>query len=257
MSEYARQVPLLLTLLAAVASGQAQEISLPNLQFLTRVTYGVTVRDLEALRALGREGYLDRELVFRGDDGLSAEVRSFIDALPVSRTRSEDLAAQLGEARRSAQGKSDDQKREVVKTLRKDFAQLDFQAFERRTVRALYSPHQLQEMLAWFWFNHFNVFEHDIDGINRSRAVAALARNPLAAGRSGSTPGLPQIARYPHFLTIARRARANAADRRHVSPSRDRAARSARRLRLQSAGPRGRAPRVDHQRKSARSSTPP
>jgi len=160
MSEYARQVPLLLTLLAAVASGQAQEISLPNLQFLTRVTYGVTVRDLEALRALGREGYLDRELVFRGDDGLSAEVRSFIDALPVSRTRSEDLAAQLREARRSAQGKSDDQKREVVKTLRKDFAQLDFQAFERRTVRALYSPHQLQEMLTWFWFNHFNVFQN-------------------------------------------------------------------------------------------------
>ena len=47
----------------------------------------------------------------------------------------------------------------MIKALRKDFAQLDFQAFERRTVRALYSPYQLQEMLTWFWFNHFNVFQ--------------------------------------------------------------------------------------------------
>ena len=160
MDRSAQRVTLLLTLLAASASAQAQEISLPNLQFLGRITYGATARDIEALRTLGREGYLDRELVFHGDDGLSAETRSFIDALPVSGTRSEDLAAQLREARRSVRGKSDDQKREMVKTLRKDFAQLDFQAFERRTVRALYSPHQLQEMLTWFWFNHFNVFQN-------------------------------------------------------------------------------------------------
>src|SRR4029077_13757105 len=73
MNRSARRVALLLALLAASASAGAQEISLPDLQFLDRVTYGATARDIEALRTLGREGYLERELVFRGDDGLPAE----------------------------------------------------------------------------------------------------------------------------------------------------------------------------------------
>ena len=160
MSRNTRRAAFFLSLLVVAASTSAQQVSLQDRRFLDRVTYGATARDIEALRALGREGYLERELVFRGDDGLPAEARSLIDALPVSRTRPEDLAAQLREVRRSVQGRPDGEKREMVKALRKDFAELDFQAFERRTVRALYSPHQLQEMLTWFWFNHFNVFQN-------------------------------------------------------------------------------------------------
>ncbi|HEY6242232.1 MAG TPA: DUF1800 domain-containing protein [Burkholderiales bacterium] len=151
-------IPLFL-LVAAQPAG-AQQASLEDLQFLGRIAYGATAREVEVLRALGREAYLERELVFRGDDGLPAEARSLIDALPVSRTRTEDLAAQLRAVRQSARGKPESEKREMIKALRKDFTQLDFQAFERRTVRALYSPHQLQEMLVWFWFNHFNVFQN-------------------------------------------------------------------------------------------------
>jgi uncharacterized protein (DUF1800 family) len=48
----------------------------------------------------------------------------------------------------------------MQKQLRREFAQLDFQVFERRTIRALYSSYPLQEMLTWFWFNHFNVFQN-------------------------------------------------------------------------------------------------
>ena len=150
---------IFLSLLVAAAAALAQQIPVQDLQFLDRVTYGATARDVEALRALGREAYLDRELVFRGDDGLPAEARSLIDALAVSHIRPEELAAQLMNVRRSARGKPDGQKREMLKALRKDFAQVAFQSFERRSTRALYSPHQLQEMLTWFWFNHFNVFQ--------------------------------------------------------------------------------------------------
>ncbi len=154
------RVAIVLLLLVAAAQARAQQLPLADLQLLERVTYGATTRDIEALRALGREGYLERELVFHGDEDLPAEARSFIATLPVANARAPDLAAQLKETRRSARGMSADQKRQMVKQLRADFAQLDFQAFERRTVRALYSPHQLQEMLAWFWFNHFNVFQN-------------------------------------------------------------------------------------------------
>src|SRR5258706_393244 len=157
-----RAVTLFLALLAACASVSVDELSLSDLQFLNRITYGATARDLEVYRELGREGYLGRELAWHGDEGLPDEAASFIANLPVSRTRPQDLAEEIKSARRSAPGKSADEKKEMAKQLRQEFTELDFQVFERRTVRALYSPHQLQEMLTWFWFNHFNVFQNQV-----------------------------------------------------------------------------------------------
>jgi uncharacterized protein (DUF1800 family) len=138
----------------------AQEPSRPDLQFLNRITYGATAQDLQAFRALGREGYLRRELVYHGDEGMPPEALSFIAALPVSSAYPQDLAEQVKAARRAAFTMSADEKKDAAKQLRREFARLDFQVFERRTVRALLSPHQLQEMLTWFWFNHFNVFQN-------------------------------------------------------------------------------------------------
>jgi uncharacterized protein (DUF1800 family) len=74
--------------------------------------------------------------------------------------RTEDLAERLRALRMAERGKSAEEKREMQKQLRREFAQIDFQVFERRTIRALYSPYPLQEMLTWFWFNHFNVFQN-------------------------------------------------------------------------------------------------
>jgi uncharacterized protein (DUF1800 family) len=155
-----RKAVLSLALLVAGAGVAAQEPSRPDLQFLNRITYGATAQDIQTFRALGREGYLRRELVVRGDEGLPAEALSFIAALPVSNTRPQDLAEQVKAARRAAFAMSADEKKDTAKRLRREFARLDFQVFERRTVRALLSPHQLQEMLTWFWFNHFNVFQN-------------------------------------------------------------------------------------------------
>jgi len=78
------------------------ELSLSDLQFLNRITYGATARDLEVYRELGREGYLGRELAWHGDEGLPDEAASFIANLPVSRTRPQDLAEEIKSARRSA-----------------------------------------------------------------------------------------------------------------------------------------------------------
>jgi uncharacterized protein (DUF1800 family) len=141
-------------------SAHAQDPSAMDLRFLNRVSYGATARDLDEYRALGRGAYLRSQLVYHGDEGLPAEARSAIAALPVSSVRPEDLAEKLAAERRAARGKSAEEKREMQKRLRREFAQLDFQVFERRTLRALYSPNQLQEMLTWFWFNHFNVFQN-------------------------------------------------------------------------------------------------
>jgi uncharacterized protein (DUF1800 family) len=138
----------------------AENPSAAELRFLNRVSYGATARDLDEVRALGREAYLSRQLAYHGDDGLPPEVRSAIAALPVSSMRTEDLAERLRALRLAERGKSAEEKREMQKRLRREFAQIDFQVFERRTIRALYSPYPLQEMLTWFWFNHFNVFQN-------------------------------------------------------------------------------------------------
>jgi uncharacterized protein (DUF1800 family) len=142
------------------ASALAQAPSEAELRFLNRVTYGATARDVADYRALGREGYLRRQLAFHGDEGLPREALAAIAALPISRTRPEDLAEKVIAERRAARFKSADEKREAEKRLRREFAQLDFQVFERRTLRALYSTYPLQEMMTWFWFNHFNVFQN-------------------------------------------------------------------------------------------------
>jgi uncharacterized protein (DUF1800 family) len=148
-------------MLAGVAiAARAEGPSAAELQFLNRITYGATARDVDEYRALGREAYLRRQLAFHGDDGLPAEARSTIAALSISKVRPEDLAEKLKAERQAARGKSPEEKREMQKQLRREFAQLDFEVFERRTIRALYSPYPLQEMLTWFWFNHFNVFQN-------------------------------------------------------------------------------------------------
>ena len=88
------------------------------------------------------------------------EALAAIAALP-------DLERAAGRPRRQGDrrapgraGQIAEEKRDAQKQLRRELAQLDFQVFERRTIRALYSPYQLQEMMTWFWFNHFNVFQN-------------------------------------------------------------------------------------------------
>jgi len=149
-----------LGLAVACASALADAPSEAELRFLNRISYGATARDIDDYRAQGRDAWLRRQLAFHGDEGLPREARAAIAALPISSTRPEDLAAKVISARKAAQGKSPDEKREAQKQLRREFAQLDFQVFERRTLRALYSTYPLQETMTWFWFNHFSVFQN-------------------------------------------------------------------------------------------------
>jgi Protein of unknown function (DUF1800) len=133
-----RLLAIVCGLFFVVASARADPPSAAELRFLNRITYGATARDLDDYRALGRDAYLRRQLAYHGDEGLPPEARAAIAALPVSNTRPEDLAEKASAARRAVRGKSPEDKREAQKRLRKEFAQIDFQVFERRTLRALY-----------------------------------------------------------------------------------------------------------------------
>ena len=66
---------------------------------------------------------------------------------------------------------------------------------EAKLLRAIYSTHQLQELLTDFWFNHFNVFlERARTAIchllrARSDPVSSLRQIPRPAARNGQKSG--------------------------------------------------------------------
>ena len=155
------KTPIFKVLLFALLSGvtlHAWALSPADLALLDRITYGATQQDIAAMERMGREAYLREQLRYHGDENLPAAAKAAIAELRISREGMPDFVDQMREMRMST--RNDEAKRkEARQTLRKDFNELDVEAFQRRSLRALHSPDQLQEMLTWFWFNHFNVFQ--------------------------------------------------------------------------------------------------
>jgi uncharacterized protein (DUF1800 family) len=99
---------------------------------LNRLTFGVRNGDVERVRAIGLDTWIDQQLhPSRVDDRAAEAVLPQFDAPP-------DNADQK-ELRRFA--------RRQVETLASE-----------KLLRAMYSERQLQEVLVDFWFNHFNVY---------------------------------------------------------------------------------------------------
>lgn len=151
----------LLTLLFALLSGvamQAAALSPADLALLERMTYGATQQDIAAMERMGREAYLREQLRYHGDENLPQAAKEAIANLRISREGMPAFAEQMRDMRMSTRG-DETKRKEARQMLRKDFNELDIEAFQRRSLRALHSPDQMQEMLTWFWFNHFNVFQ--------------------------------------------------------------------------------------------------
>jgi len=99
---------------------------------LNRLTFGARAGDVDRVRAMGLDRWLDQQLhPSRIDDQAAEAMLPQFDAPP-------DGADQK-ELRRFA--------RRQVQTLA-----------EEKLLRAMYSERQLQEVLVDFWFNHFNVY---------------------------------------------------------------------------------------------------
>jgi uncharacterized protein (DUF1800 family) len=99
---------------------------------LNRLTFGARAGDVDRVRAMGLDTWLDQQLhPSRIDDQAAEAMLPQFDAPP-------DGADQK-ELRRFA--------RRQVQTLA-----------EEKLLRAMYSERQLQEVLVDFWFNHFNVY---------------------------------------------------------------------------------------------------
>lgn len=143
------------------AAPVTSSISLHDMHLLNRVTYGVNEASVLEYKKLGFKRYVDEQLRYVGDAALPAEVSARIDSMDITRLQPNEIIIERHQAEQALKGAADaDMRASLQKMLNQRGNEFAFQAAERRILRALYSHNQMQELLTWFWFNHFTVFQH-------------------------------------------------------------------------------------------------
>jgi len=134
------------------ADAQAREAALVN-----RITWGATPAELARIRKMGVERYLQAQLHPSAQGGLPAEVQKRIDALSISQASDEAARATQLAMREKASKLPPDEKLKGMRAARQFSIRRAAEVSDRALWRAVYSTNQLQDQMAWFWMNHFNV----------------------------------------------------------------------------------------------------
>ena len=170
-------------------------------RLLDRVSWGCTAQGARALGTMGVNAYLASQLRAGVQAPLPREAQAQIDAMVISRTPIETLAADMEARHRAAKARpTEEERKAALKAWQQDMRALQQEAAARFVLRAVYSPHQLREKMTWFWMNHFNVF----GGKGSLRALVGdyeeRAIRPHALGRFrdllGATVRHPAMLRY-------------------------------------------------------------
>jgi uncharacterized protein (DUF1800 family) len=133
---------------------------------LSRIGYGPRPGDVDKVRAMGIQRYIDEQL--RPDRIADPAMAAHLDGLTSTRLSSRQIEEQYElpqlEARRLKQqnAKGGDAPPPPVAGMPPDPVQqkansVVVELSEQKVLRAVYSERQLEEVLSDFWFNHFNV----------------------------------------------------------------------------------------------------
>jgi len=152
---------------------------LKPLHVLNRLGYGPAPGDLEKVRAMGVEKYIEDQLTPQSIPEPES-LRRELDSLDTLRMDPVELFREYGPPRPGRGRKPDP---EAIKAARERTRVIMQQAVEARLWRATQSPRQLQELMTDFWYNHFNVFagkglDHLWAGAYEEQAI-----RPYALGR--------------------------------------------------------------------------
>jgi len=159
----------ILVIAVAITAGVAVSAAVPNgdqaiVHVLNRVAFGPRPGDVDRVRSIGLERYIDEQLRperlsdasmndrLRGltTIGLSAgEIAERYERPAMEARRERRQQAKDAEPRPEPQKARDPQRQQANRVV----AELA----EQKVLRAVYSDRQLQEVLTDFWFNHFNV----------------------------------------------------------------------------------------------------
>jgi uncharacterized protein (DUF1800 family) len=190
-------------LAAAVAApaARAADDDARILHVLSRVTYGPRPGDVERVRAIGLEAYLERQLAPARIADAAADAA--LQALPTLTMSIPELLRaypRIDPAIRRKVEAGEMSRRELVEMYppEKRPARIVAELQAAKAIRAVMSERQLQEVMTDFWFNHFNV--HATKGEDRWY-VGSYERDvirPLALGRFPEL--LRAAARHPAML---------------------------------------------------------
>lgn len=170
----------LAALLLAIGAGRPSQLTAAApeddaviLHALSRLTYGPRPGDVERVRAIGLQRWIEQQLSPSRLDNTALDRRlAQLETLTLdSSTIQREYAGPAMEARRKRQLENPDavrpdpamrndpdEPRGPVDEVQRKARQVLSDVEQAKLLRAVYSEHQLEEILADFWFNHFNVF---------------------------------------------------------------------------------------------------
>jgi uncharacterized protein (DUF1800 family) len=130
-----------------------------DLALISRLSWGVSPALAKSAAEQGMKSFIDHQLHPAADDGLPPDIRSQIAAFRISQESVEQLANEISSERRQVNMIAEpERKMAAQKSLQDGLNQLAREAGTRTLLRDLYSANQLQELISWFWLNHFNVY---------------------------------------------------------------------------------------------------
>ncbi len=159
------QSRLAISTLFLIAILPAQSATPPTdqqaLHVLNRLSYGPRPGDVERVKQMGIEQYIESQLNPETIP-LPPALKERLGALDVADKSTGDMLGAFSNARKRAKDGDDATK----KKEREIIGSMVEQTAENRIARAIESPRQLEEVMVDFWFNHFNVFSDK--GIERA-----------------------------------------------------------------------------------------
>ena len=151
---------VLVTIAAAAVLAATRDDDRAIVHLLNRIAYGPRDGDVERVRSIGLERYIDQQLhPERLKDG---DLTARLAGLQTVRMGSREIAAKyeqpLLEARRVRKAEADAASTpKMPDPVQQRANAVIVELSEQKILRAVYSERQLQEVLTDFWFNHFNV----------------------------------------------------------------------------------------------------
>jgi uncharacterized protein (DUF1800 family) len=152
---------------APIQSNEQQQIA----HVLNRIGFGARPGDVERVQKMGLRAYIDQQLRPESiSDTRADEKVSHLASLRLSQEEIFDqypdpqqVARQIGVERKQADPKDQAAARREIQqymatNMLKQPAQLLQELIANKIVRGVESERQLQEVMADFWFNHFNVY---------------------------------------------------------------------------------------------------
>ena len=138
---------------------QRAGLSAHDLALINRLSWGISPSLAKTAQTEGMKSFIQHQLHPTSQDSLPPEIAQEIASLTISNEPSTPLVREIAEQRRQTNMIADPMEKQAAqRALQDKLNQLAREASTRTLLRDVYSANQLQELVSWFWLNHFNVY---------------------------------------------------------------------------------------------------